>query len=87
MELNLKIPNLALQATVPSAKLLTPAEQRDEFLDTLQQLLDRARPSLKCTQEEFKIEFDGRPCKGVKRIRPGHYVFIEVSDTVNTLML
>lgn len=62
--------------------MFTAAEQRAEFLDILQHLLDHSRAFSQRTQEVYRQDFDRRLRKVCEWIRNDHYVFIDVSDGV-----
>lgn len=81
--LNLMIPDTTLESTVSSRKTHIAAEQRVEFLATLQQSLGRARASLQQTQERYKRDFVRHLCKARERVGIGDYLFIDVSGGVN----
>lgn len=78
--INSRIPGFLLEVTMSTGTLLTNAEQRAEFLAIIQLSLDRARASIRRTQESCKKDFHRCVCKSSERIRRGDYVFINVSD-------
>lgn len=67
--LNRRIPGFTFQSMLSSEKILTAAEERHEFLATLQHSCHCARDSFQCTEKQYKRDFDNFFCKSSRESR------------------